>query len=849
MEKDLLNKEIGNVNYEVHKSKSSQPGQFIYLPFILCGPILRRIEPKKVCIWFATSINPLSAKAEVKPLEAAADGKGQNMWLPSSADVAVSTVYNCHRLGKNLFAILLEITPPGKSLFSTDKLYGYDIIFRFSKTQSIIINNQEFPGAKYPEISFVKFYNKKNEYSYASLPYPVFVIPGNAQQNSRILYGSCRKTHGPGSDALNAADTFLENRWKEYYKNLKIKIPNYSLFHLGDQIYADDLHEEVFKTVKTLSKAIMGYEETIPAYQDNKHITGLAFSDKHQLDTRGLGDFLQEYLKNNKKYKLEDLNFLTHINYSSTNKKENVVTFLKKYYSTVQRTQQGDVDKVIKHFLATDKLGVHGLIGVLEKFSRPESTKIDLNEILPRRYMIDDKLATYSKKIDEIPYKKEKEKNGRKEFLRTHSSITTTDNGHCLSFGEYAALYLINWGTFGFKGSIGTEHTDNKKIKRLFANVPSYMIFDDHDVTDEWNCDEVWRNRIKNSVTGKRLVANALAAYWAFQGWGNDPDSFANGELAKPITKYLNHLVENNGSENLIIAGDYEDKLWDYSDWAFAAPTNPISVFMDNRTMRYKDEAMTYFTESNFNKKYKGARQMSPKAYIKLEKLLENAGYKKDSPIIFCAPTPVLGSKLAHKLQNEMIDGSFNKNYKLVIESKFKKPGRYEWDWEMWWSNPRSIYDFLNFIDGKIKPTNVYILSGDVHYGFHNSGTFQNVKTKRLYSVDQFTSSAFKNNTLERSNDINWFGRITLVDTKEYGSWERTFPSPKPDLPSSFTLTSKIQKYKNKNEDFIDEDTSLIAFNNIGLLVFFKGHGKLQFSNYFLHVKYAGAPLSVSKHV
>ena len=109
MEKDLLNREIDNVNFEVHKSKRSQPGQSIYLPFILCGPILRRIEPKKVCIWLATSINPLAAKAEVKPLEAAADCKGQNMWFPSSADVAVSTVYNCHQLGRNLFVILLEI--------------------------------------------------------------------------------------------------------------------------------------------------------------------------------------------------------------------------------------------------------------------------------------------------------------------------------------------------------------------------------------------------------------------------------------------------------------------------------------------------------------------------------------------------------------------------------------------------------------------------------------------------------------------------------------------------------------------------------------------------------------------
>ena len=376
MEKDLLNREIDNVNYETHELKSCQPGQFANLPFILCGPLLRRIEPKKVCIWLATSVEPESIKTEVKPLEPDTSGKGSNMWLPADLDVKVSTIYNRHRLGKKLFVILLEISPFGNALFSTDTLYGYDIVFKIGKTDKVVVNNVEYNGAKYPEISFAKFYNNKNEYSYANLPYPVFVIPGANQTNSRILYGSCRKTHGPGSDALNAADTFMENCWSKYYKNQKLKIPNFCLFHLGDQIYADDLHEEVFKSVRNLSCTMMGYKETIPAYQDNKHITGLAFSNKHQLDKSDLADFLEQYLKGNKKYKLEDLNFLTYINYSSTNRKENVVTFLNKYYSTAQKIQSANVDKVVKHFLDTDKLGTLGLVELLTNIQDPTNRRL-----------------------------------------------------------------------------------------------------------------------------------------------------------------------------------------------------------------------------------------------------------------------------------------------------------------------------------------------------------------------------------------------------------------------------------------------------------------------------------------
>jgi len=60
-------------------------------------------------------------------------------------------------------------------------------------------------------------------------------------------------------------------------------------------------------------------------------------------------------------------------------------------------------------------------------------------------------------------------------------------------------------------------------VRRALANVPTYMIFDDHDVTDDWNLTARWRDRVRASPAGRRIVANALAAYWAFQGWGNDP--------------------------------------------------------------------------------------------------------------------------------------------------------------------------------------------------------------------------------------------------------------------------------------------------------------------------------------
>ena len=60
-------------------------------------------------------------------------------------------------------------------------------------------------------------------------------------------------------------------------------------------------------------------------------------------------------------------------------------------------------------------------------------------------------------------------------------------------------------------------------MRRALANVPTYMVFDDHDVTDDWNIGRAWRDRVFTSQLGRRIILNSLVAYTVFQDWGNDP--------------------------------------------------------------------------------------------------------------------------------------------------------------------------------------------------------------------------------------------------------------------------------------------------------------------------------------
>jgi hypothetical protein len=67
-------------------------------------------------------------------------------------------------------------------------------------------------------------------------------------------------------------------------------------------------------------------------------------------------------------------------------------------------------------------------------------------------------------------------------------------------------------------------------VRRALANVPTYTICDDHEVTDDWYMNKEWCTRVLGQPLGIRLVRNALLAYAIFQAWGNTPAQFATGQ-------------------------------------------------------------------------------------------------------------------------------------------------------------------------------------------------------------------------------------------------------------------------------------------------------------------------------
>ena len=73
-------------------------------------------------------------------------------------------------------------------------------------------------------------------------------------------------------------------------------------------------------------------------------------------------------------------------------------------------------------------------------------------------------------------------------------------------------------------------------MQRALANVPTYMIFDDHDVTDDFFLNPMWRDRVLTSRLGQAVMRNAMLAYALFQDWGNDPVAYETDPKAELLS-------------------------------------------------------------------------------------------------------------------------------------------------------------------------------------------------------------------------------------------------------------------------------------------------------------------------
>lgn len=273
---------------------------------------------------------------------------------------------------------------------------------------------------------------------------------------------------------------------------------------------------------------------------------------------------------------------------------------------------------------------------------------------------------------------------------------------HLIFFEEFVACYLLNFSHLAWQlVNFDALHYDggNDKVRRIFeseldalkgfvetlpsaerlcANVPVLMMFDDHDVTDDWNLTAKWEQAIANHKVSRRIISNGIISYWLFQGIGNDAFEYSGA-----LTSGFNSSMID--SEWHFSAFDKQVRR--FTHWHYCLDTFPKVVVLDTRTHRWRNE-------QDFNE---------PSGLLDWEMLMELQDTLIDhSAVLMVSPAPVFGVKAI-----ETIQAIFNTcGEPLVV------------DVENWMAHEGAAKKLIEIFKRPDTPKETIILSGDVHYSF-----------------------------------------------------------------------------------------------------------------------------------
>jgi hypothetical protein len=257
---------------------------------------------------------------------------------------------------------------------------------------------------------------------------------------------------------------------------------------------------------------------------------------------------------------------------------------------------------------------------------------------------------------------------------------------------------------------------------RLLAHVQTLMIFDDHDVTDDWNLSAKWETAAYGHPFSRRIVGNALIAYMLCQGWGNRPDVF------KAALDEMAALVATTDADNRLDAPVQDalvERLLSFRQWHFVLRTKPTIIVLDTRTRRWRNRRNPGHPS--------GLMDWESLTQLQHELLDETAA-------VIVSPSPMFGVKLIEVVQRIAAFAG----QALIVDA------------ENWMAHRGAASSMLNIFRHSRTPGNYVVLSGDVHYSFAYDVVVR--ESDLPPHIWQITSSGIKNEFPRGL--LNWLDRL-----------------------------------------------------------------------------------------
>ncbi len=718
------------------------------LPLLLAGPILRRVDPGLVSVWTAFS-SPAEVTLEVFEGRVAYDTT--NPVFASSADPPDPNApppfpgAEAIRVGEHLYLSLVSarLPPASGKVFESDRLYSYNLwIEADGGTNNLhslkLLETHQVSGTTAEPLG------------YADRMLPSFALPPSQLDDLQLAYGSCRRVGYDDGDAFAWMDEYLAERVGDPRARL------HQLFLGGDQIYADDVENVLMQRVVELGVELIGTAPASnplagePAQTPIERIAvgkvrlkkgtpdpkdpDAAYADEPTADTLknplpagppwfGIGNRL--YLTN----------------------------------SSAQLTSEDGKNHLISlgEFAATYLL-----------YWSPACWGTDI----PRSALKQNPDAAPSGTVHWL------------DVLTGEQSVDLPDPGFPARVPQYffkTAQQLADDAKKDAEGDPAT--TKHKKAlasqrhqrvhrqflanlwraQRLLANVPTYMILDDHDVTDDYFLTPMWRHRVLGSALGQTILTNAMIAYALFQDWGNDPRRYDVTSLTRPelggqlpgdllvavpklfpdgttkgpdaatftaLAKMFGHDLDNQPLPNGQFLSVKPPLTWHFT---IDGPKHRV-VALDNRTRR------SYVSE------------IGPPGNVSKE-ALDDQIPKPPLPagvevLVVIAPLQVIGPPVLDEVVGRAIYKIFDAvHYSDVADATSASgtrlmPGTNPDALETW-ALDENTFEYLMSRLADYK--RVVLLSGDVHNAASNLMSYWRGDSTSPARIAQFTSSGFKN--------------------------------------------------------------------------------------------------------
>ncbi|MCX4645699.1 MULTISPECIES: alkaline phosphatase D family protein [unclassified Streptomyces] len=328
-----------------------------------------------------------------------------------------------------------------------------------------------------------------------------------------------------------------------------------------------------------------------------------------------------------------------------------------------------------------------------------------------------------------------------RRYLAARRDLRDAPGNQVADYEEYTRLYYESWL--------------DPDVRWLLSTVPSCMIFDDHDVIDDWNTSASWLAEIRATDWWNERILGGLMSYWVHQHLGN----LAPAELAAdPV--YAAVRADPDGTDTLREFAARADTDATSVRWSYRRDFGRVRLLMvDTRAARVLAETDRSMLDP------------SEAAWLR-EQALEGTGAPSDGTsgaydhLLIGTSLPWLLPHLVHDA--ERWNAALCRGERGARWARFGEKLRRRADLEHWAAFPAS-FDALTALiaeagGGEGAPATVCVLSGDVHHAYVAEPSWPDGAAAPAARVLQLTCSPVHNSipgTIKVGFRFGWsrFGR------------------------------------------------------------------------------------------